>query len=143
TIGCQFHTQVLERRGYKINLVLWDFSGQKRFRFFFGEYMRGAAGAFVMFDLSQISTLNSVGDWLNLIKKNSPPGIPILLIGGKYDLVPKDKVDETNKLGQETAKKYGFLSYTPTSSKLNFNVNESILYMVDLLLHQAAQRGEL
>nr|MDO8119561.1 Rab family GTPase [Candidatus Sigynarchaeota archaeon] len=138
TIGCQFHTQLLQRQGFRINLVLWDFSGQSRFRFLFDDYCRGAAGAFIMFDMSRLDTLYQLPKWITLIKNNSKGSIPIALIGGKLDLIPREKLDELNALADGFAKEHGCSAYIPTSSLINFNVNESIMYMVDLLIAQNA-----
>lgn len=136
TIGCQFHTQLLERQTYKINLVLWDFSGQERFRFMFDDYCRGAAGAFIMFDMSRVQTLYETEKWIGMVHKNTKEEIPVVLLGGKLDLLDQVQLEEVNAAADIVAKENGCIAYVPTSSKTGFNVNESILYMVDLLIAQ-------
>jgi len=138
TIGAQFHTQILERQGYRINLVLWDFSGQERFRFIFDDYVRGASGAFIMFDLARIQTLSETAKWAQLIRSNSKKDIPIVLLGGKLDLVLPEELENTNNYADKIAQENGCTAYIPTSSLTGFNVNESILYMVDNLIQQNA-----
>nr|MDO8111108.1 Rab family GTPase [Candidatus Sigynarchaeota archaeon] len=138
TIGCQFHTQLLERQNYKINLVLWDFSGQERFRFIFDDYCRGSSGAFVMFDMSRLQTLYETGKWVSIVRKNSKEDIPIVLLGGKLDLLDQTKLEEVNAAADQVAHEHGFTAYVPTSSKTGFNVSESIMYMVDLLISKNA-----
>jgi Ras-related protein Rab-4B len=134
TIGCQFHTQLLERQNFKINLVLWDFSGQDRFRFMFDDYCKGASGAYVMFDMSRLQTLYEVAKWIHMVKKNTKGEIPIVLLGGKLDLLDKHKLAEVNAAADQVSKENGCIAYVPTSSKSGFNVNESVMYMVDLLI---------
>lgn len=138
TIGCQFHTQLLERQGYKVNLVLWDFSGQERFKFIFEDYVRGASGAFVMFDLSRPETLDDTTAWVELIRNKTKHEIPIVLVGGKLDLLDHDSLLELNKQANEQVKRLGAFAYVPTSSKTGYNVKETIDYMVDLLLSRNA-----
>ncbi len=136
TIGCQFHTQLLERQNFKINLVLWDFSGQDRFKFMFDDYCKGASGAFLMFDMSRLQTLYEVSKWSQMVKKNTKGNIPIVLLGGKLDLLDQQKLAEVNAAADQITKETGSIAYVPTSSKTGFNVNESIMYMVDLLIAQ-------
>lgn len=143
TIGAQFHTQLLERQSsggdlFKINLVLWDFSGQERFKFIFDDYCRGASGAFIMFDMERIQTLYETQKWATMIRNNSNSEIPVVLIGGKLDLLSKERLDEVNAMANQVARDLGCIAYIPTSSRLPFNVNESIMYMVDLLITQNA-----
>nr|MDO8112494.1 Rab family GTPase [Candidatus Sigynarchaeota archaeon] len=138
TIGCQFHTQLLERQNYKINLVMWDFSGQERFRFIFDDYCRGSSGAFVMFDLSRMATLYKTEEWASIVRNNSKADIPIVLLGGKVDLLDRTKLEEVNAEIDKFTHEHGFTAYIPTSSKTGFNVNESIIYMVDVLLAKNA-----
>ena len=71
-----------------------------------------------------------------MIRQNSPDDIPIVLLGAKADLIPQDKLAEINALGEKTAKEVGCIAYVATSSKWGYNVNESIMYMVDLLISQ-------
>ncbi|MHA1793015.1 MAG: Rab family GTPase [Promethearchaeota archaeon] len=137
TIGCQFHTQLLERQQLKINLVLWDFSGQNRFKFIFDDYVRGASGAFIMFDLDRPGTLEDADSWVQIIKNNSKQDIPIVLVGGKQDLLNYDRLVEMNEIANKKSNELGCVTYIPTSSKTGFNVNETILYMVDLLINQS------
>ncbi|MHA1683358.1 MAG: Rab family GTPase [Promethearchaeota archaeon] len=139
TIGCQFHTQLLERQNLKINLVLWDFSGQQRFKFIFDDYVRGTSGAFIMFDLSRPNTLLEIENWLDLLSANAKKDIPIVLIGGKVDLLSHEELIQMNEMANNAVKERNLVAYIPTSSKSGFNVNESIMYMVDNLINKNAR----
>ncbi|MHA1684618.1 MAG: Rab family GTPase [Promethearchaeota archaeon] len=140
TIGCQFHTQILHREDHLINLVMWDLGGQDRFRFIQGEYIRGAAGAFVLFDLSDERTLLRVGEWINMIREKAGKNTPIVLVGTKLDLVNVETQTRIHEIAQKVVKDEKLMAYTATSSKLNLNVDETILYLVDLLRWQAFAR---
>lgn len=139
TIGCQFHTQILHRQERHINLVMWDLGGQDRFRFVQGKYMRGAAGAFVLFDMSDDITFENVNHWIDLLRENASPNIPIVLTGTKMDLVDQETQDAIQEKANALVKEKGLMAYTATSSKWNINVDETILYLVDLLVWQAYQ----
>lgn len=139
TIGCQFHTQLLTRQDLRINLVLWDFSGQERFKFIFDDYVRGTSGAFIMFDLSRPNTLMNLENWLNLLYQSGKKDVPIVLVGGKLDLLDHDQLVSLNNQANQFVKENNLTAYIPTSSKTGFNVNETIMYMVDLLINQNAR----
>ncbi len=140
TIGCQFHDQQLTRQNKNIAMVMWDLGGQERFRFVQGDYIRGAAGAFVLFDLSDHATFENVEDeWIPLIRANAPPGIPIVLVGSKMDLVDEPTYQAIQVEAQRLVGKHNLAGFTTVSSKWNVNVNETILYMVDFLIWQAFQ----
>ncbi|MBD3186929.1 GTP-binding protein [Candidatus Bathyarchaeota archaeon] len=139
TIGCQFHTEALERQGRKISLVMWDLGGQDRFRFIQGEYVKGASAAFVLFDMSRYMTLEASREWIAMIRENSTPNLPIVLVGTKLDLISQAEQDTINQSAQALVNELGLTAYSATSSKLGINVYETIHYMVDLLLWHSYQ----
>ncbi|MEX2715497.1 MAG: Rab family GTPase [Candidatus Sigynarchaeum springense] len=140
TIGCQFHTQTLDRQNKHISMVMWDLGGQERFRFIQPEYVRGAAGAIVLFDLSDHRTFENVTEeWIPIIRNNASPSIPILLVGSKMDLVREDVYQVMQVEAQRLVEQYNLSGFTTVSSKWNVNVDETILYMVDFLIWQSSQ----
>lgn len=144
TIGVQIHTQTFERQGKGVNLALWDLGGQERFRFVQDSFMRGASAAFVCFDMSRYATINRVREWVDMIRQNAGPSIPIMLVGTKMDLVSDGSVLESmHRDAKELVKELDLCCYSPTSSKWNFNVHESIQYMVDTLILHAHKAESL
>ncbi|NMC06090.1 MAG: GTP-binding protein [Candidatus Lokiarchaeota archaeon] len=140
TIGCQFHNQQLERQNKHISMVMWDLGGQERFRFIQPQYVKGAAGAFVLFDLSDHSTFECVEtEWLPLIRENASPTIPIVLVGTKVDIVKEETFQAMQSEAQALVEKCNLSAFTTVSSKWNVNVSETILYMVDFLIWQSYQ----
>jgi small GTP-binding protein len=138
TIGVQFHDQQLERQGRHISMVMWDLGGQERFRFVQPAYIRGAVAAFLLFDLTDPITLDNIQEeWIPIIRDNAESTVPILLVGTKVDLVDEITLFEMTTQAQGIVDANGLAGFVATSSKLNINVNETILYMVDLLLWQA------
>ncbi|MBN2153528.1 MAG: GTP-binding protein [Candidatus Lokiarchaeota archaeon] len=143
TIGCQFHTQQLVRQNQNISIVMWDLGGQERFRFIQPEYVRGAAGAIVLFDLSDHRTFDNVTEeWIPLIRNNANPSIPILLVGSKMDLVDEQTYQVMQLEAQRLVEQHKLAGFTTVSSKWNVNVDETILYMVDFLIWQSSQLGK-
>ncbi|MFX0100033.1 MAG: Rab family GTPase [Candidatus Hodarchaeota archaeon] len=136
TVGVQFHSQVIERFENRVGLVLWDLGGQERFRFVQGRYIKGAVAALVFFDLSRYATLTQVPNWVEMIRENSSPLIPIILIGNKADLVDDEEIELASENAREIVKKLELTAYLSTSAKSGKNVVETIEYLVDNLLFE-------
>ena len=93
TIGVGF--LVFEENGKfdeTFKLQVWDFGGEKRFRFILPSYCNGAQGVILAFDLTRISSLLNLRDWIELIKEHTKNPV-ILLIGTKNDLAKENGED--------------------------------------------------
>lgn len=59
SIGTMLYSKLVEYKGDLIKLQIWDFTGEKRFRFLLPGYIEGANGVFLMYDItSSISFLH-------------------------------------------------------------------------------------
>ena len=94
TIGTDFFMKKIENIDDKnvnqIILLLWDFAGQERFRFILKDYIKGAKGVILCFDLTRSSTLQKLYDWIDLLKEGNVfgnPDVKFFLVGTKNDLV--------------------------------------------------------
>ncbi len=97
TMGAAIFVKYLEVEGRKVAVQIWDFGGEKQFRFLIPVYAHGSAGAIYMFDLCRYTTLGNMDDWLSFFKEGLAEGqkdIPILMVGGKKDLVEQRSVTE-------------------------------------------------
>lgn len=138
TVGVQFKSVELMRNGKKIGLLLWDLGGQERFRFIQGEYIKAANAAFVFFDLTRPASQIQIPEWVEMYRKFTSPDVPIVLVGGKYDLISQQEQEMMKRVADDYVRDLGLWGYIATSSKLGININESIYYMVDLMLYRIA-----
>ncbi|KAF2321562.1 hypothetical protein GH714_000419 [Hevea brasiliensis] len=60
----------MEIDGKEVKAQIWDTAGQERFRAVTSAYYRGAVGALIVYDISRRTTFDSVGRWLEELKKN-------------------------------------------------------------------------
>jgi len=122
TIGVGFYQKNVNFGGNDIySLQLWDFGGEEHFRPFLDSYISGASGAFLMIDLTRMRTLERIGEWVSIIRKDDP-NLPILFIGAKIDLV--DKISVSDEDTQKLKEQYNFLDYLKVSSKTGYNVEQ-------------------
>ena len=52
TIGLDYSTKIVEESGVHVKLQLWDTAGQERFRSLTSQYVNGASGAIIVFDVT-------------------------------------------------------------------------------------------
>ena len=82
TIGIEFSVYNLTLDGDEYSLQLWDLGGQKRFRFVLDSYTIGAKGALLLYDLTRMSSMNELEEWVGILRKHNP-NLPILFVGTK------------------------------------------------------------
>lgn len=119
TLGVGFFLKELVVNDLNVTLQLWDFGGQDRFQFLHQSYSEGAKGGILMYDLTRPSTLDRIDYWVNVCRKDNP-GIPIIFIGGKSDLIEQRSVSKD--MVDEVIEKYDFCEHLEVSSKSGENV---------------------
>lgn len=71
-----------------VNMQIWDVSGQSHFEIVRRPYYAGADIGLVVFDLSRLTTLDSITSWVNNILINSgKESIPFIIVANKFDLI--------------------------------------------------------
>jgi len=125
TVGVDFHVKKLEIDGIKIKLQIWDFAGEKQFRFILPQYARGSAGGIFMYDITRKSSLDNFEDWLKVFTTGThkePWEVPILMLGGKLDLEEARQVSTDNAI--KIATENNLCSFLECSSKTGENVEQ-------------------
>ena len=138
TLGVDFLLKTVEIEDKKVALQIWDFAGEDRFRFLFRTYVTGASAGIFMFDITRITSLNNLPDWLEVLyegTKDSDKKVPIIMVGGKLDLQDRRSVYSTDAI--DLAKKYELHEYIECSSKSGENV-EIIFYKIARKLTEMA-----
>ncbi|MHA1733079.1 MAG: Rab family GTPase [Promethearchaeota archaeon] len=123
TIGTALATHSLELDGKQIKFSIWDFAGEKRFRFFLPQYCKGALGVLLVFDITRYGTFQNLPEWHGILKKNSTPETVFVLVGAKSDLAEGHRavpVEEAERWKDE----HGYFTYIETSSKTGENNRE-------------------
>ncbi|MHA1144154.1 MAG: Rab family GTPase [Candidatus Helarchaeota archaeon] len=136
TIGVDFSAVKVTLGDESVTLQLWDFGGESRFRFILPGYCKGASGALLVFDLTQEYTFKSLPEWLELIRTNTPPETPIVLVGTKMDL-PNRVI--TREMAEAFKDEKGLAGYIECSSKTGTNVGHVFGLMTQAMLK--ASRG--
>ena len=126
TIGVDFYTKNIKIKDIRVNLQIWDFAGEQQFKNLLPNYVIGASGGIFMYDISRFYSITHIEDWINLLNKapdRQEKKLPILLVGGKKDLVFEGKRVIEEDYASELGKKFGIFDLVECSSKTGENVD--------------------
>ena len=133
TIGVEFFLKETEIDSKQCTLQLWDFGGQERFRFLLESYVLGAKGALLMFDLTRMSSLQNLEQWLNIVRKGDP-NLPVLFVGTKLDLGEEIQVDDD--YAKTFLKEYNLIDFLKISSKTGEHVSDAFNILTQKILER-------
>ncbi|KAF2401838.1 GTP-binding protein YPTC4 [Trichodelitschia bisporula] len=89
TIGVEFASKIVKvgtgSRRKRIKLQLWDTAGTERFRSVSRSYYRGAAGAVLVYDITNHSSFRALSTFLNDARALASPELTVVLAGNKVD----------------------------------------------------------
>lgn len=86
TLQASYLDKKLEIGSTKVNLSIWDTAGQERFHALGPIYYRDAAGALLVYDITDAESFNKVKNWVKELRKIVGTEIVIVIAGNKIDL---------------------------------------------------------
>ena len=127
TIGTDLSTWSIEKDNLVIKLQIWDFAGEKRFRFFLPNYARGAHGCLLCYDITRYTSFQNLQEWYDIVQKNASDPV-FVLVGGKIDLADARRTVKREE-AEEFRKEHDIPYLFETSSKSGEN-NKIIFEML-------------
>jgi len=95
TIGVKISRKTVTRDDHLLNLLIWDLAGGDDFSKASTSYLRGAAGALLVCDLTRAATLTTLTDYAQQLKALDETAV-LVLVGNKADLLDERQIsDET------------------------------------------------
>jgi small GTP-binding protein len=120
-----------------ITLQIWDFAGQKQFRFMIDVFLRGVKGVMYVYDVTDIETLIYLNEFVDLTRNylttHLYPKIPEILIGNKLDL---DNIEVSVEDVYEFMKNYNIKKHFLVSGLFSDNISEPFEFIVDRILNR-------
>lgn len=117
--------------GEIITLSLWDICGKESFKPLRSVFYKGAAGALLVFDISNRQTLKKINEWLSEIRIFAGENIPFILVGNKVDLIRDD--NNIRKAAEKLATEEATI-YIETSAKNNTNIEKIFVDLIKLII---------
>ncbi|MFX1394372.1 MAG: Rab family GTPase [Promethearchaeota archaeon] len=116
-----------------IELNIWDFGGEEKYRTLFPSYCNGASAALILYDTTNKDSLNDVINWVKIIQSNALENANLVLIGTKIDL--KDKREIKKADAKKISQKFNLQGeIIETSAKTGENVEKAFLNVARLIL---------
>jgi small GTP-binding protein len=84
SIGIDFYNHFVRHDGRKIKLQIWDTSGLPQYKSIREAYFRNTSFLLIIFDMSDISSINNLGQLIEDIKQDGY-NKSIVLVGNKTD----------------------------------------------------------
>ena len=101
SIGVDFMSKIITFQNTKINLQMWDPSGQEKYKGLIPAYVRNSSIIFLIYDVSSKSSFDNIPNWINFIK-DKEKNATLVLCGNKIDISERQvKKEEGEALAQK------------------------------------------
>ena len=121
-------SQHLNKESKEIKLIIWDTSGQERFRSVALKTIKNVEGIVLVFDVTNRKSFDNIDEWISIIKKDFMNPI-VILFGNKTD---NDKQEwKVEKEEIESLANYENWEYFETSAKNNEGIDDGFSYLVN------------
>ena len=111
-IGPDFEYKCIYIEEKIIKFHIWDTAGEEKFKSLTKNYYKGAHGIFVVYDITNQESFDSVEYWFKEINEIDAE---TSLIGNKCDLCDERKIEESQ--GKEKALSFGSVFYEISAAK--------------------------
>jgi small GTP-binding protein len=135
TIGVKISRKTIARPYGELNLLVWDMTGgeelgtQSR-----ASYLRGAAGAIIVCDLTRHETLEIFRRYTHQMRTLNPK-TSLVFVGNKVDLIAERNISDTEM--QAICATLGSDTYFLSSAKTGEQVETVFLHLADQIEAQA------
>jgi small GTP-binding protein len=136
TIGVDFLTINHVYKDKRIKLHVWDTAGEERYRAIISSYFKDISACIIMFDLTNIKSLESVKYWVSMANKYSSCDHhhPIFLFGNKKDLNYNKQLISENIINKYI-RENNILYYDAISSiDCSFDNDIFINFLIDIII---------
>ena len=127
TIGVKISRKQLARPTHQLNLLIWDLAGGDNHDNKLSGYLRGAAGAIIVCDLTRDTTAYAFARYTEQLRKFNPKAA-IVMAANKIDLVEHRQISDAQltEISQEID---ATLLYT--SAKTGLNIDQTFIALAD------------
>ncbi len=137
TLGVDFLTKTATVEGKIVKVQLWDTGGQEFVMSLLPFYFSGAAGAVLVFDITNRNSFNSLDYWLKQIRNNAGD-VPITLVGNKIDIADQRKISLEEA---QTYAKEKNLIYIETSAKTGISVPDLFANVIEVIMKNEMKKA--
>ena len=131
TIGIDYKEKEVIIEGKKYKILLYDTTGQERFKSLAINLIKDADGVMLMYDITNRESFNSIIDWIKNIEERKGENFPTIILGNKVD---NEDIRKVSKEEGEKVAEGNDISFFEISNKTGVNINEALLAFVKEIL---------
>ena len=107
TLGSSFLEKIVNVKGKKVKIEVWDTAGQEEFRSVTKIFVKNSKIIILVYNVTDKNSFDGLNYWYDFIQKELGQNVILGLAGNKTDLIFEDGFDEeiTSEEGKEFAKK--------------------------------------
>ena len=134
TTGIDLKTTIIEIKGKKIRIQLWDTAGQEKYKSITKNLFLKVQGILVVYDITNEMSFKNLKSWVQMIKEDCGEHTPIIILGNKSDLEENRVVNKNDAMAYAEEEK---VLYLETSPKTGENVQNSINIISEKVLENS------
>lgn len=134
TIGIDFQIKNLNINKKKVNVQIWDTTGEERYKILAKNCFNSSNGFIIVYDITNRKSYNNVNNWIEQINEFAPNHSKSVIFGNKNDLNESREV--TLNEGKELVKKYNY-KFFETSAKDGINIKEGFESLIKEIMNDA------
>ena len=139
TIVSSFGFKIFENDGRSYRIQLWDLAGQDKNALVTKIYAKDAHGVIIFSDAKYSETREDTKRWKSSVDEAATfldgGKLPCILVENKCDLIEKNENENYEDPSlKEFAESNGFDGAFLASSKSGYNINESITFLINLII---------
>jgi small GTP-binding protein len=143
TIGTTFATkdiEVTDSEGTvrKVRLNVWDMGGQSTYRELRRQFMKGASGAIIVYDVTRPETFMAMNNWFESFREVCQAS-PVIISANKVDLTDKRMVPHEPGM---MLRSWFQAEYFETSAKTGDAVNNVFTRLAEIVLEKALSESK-
>lgn len=126
TIGVDFKIRTIDVDDRIVKLQIWDTAGSERFRSITRSYYRDAELVIIVYDVTDISSLNSVPSWRQDAELGAANPPIFMLVGTKADLTSRREIkyQDGENMSKSISTTMSPVRFFECSAKTGENVEE-------------------
>ncbi|MCE7733341.1 MAG: GTP-binding protein [Candidatus Heimdallarchaeota archaeon] len=139
TIGSDFSFKEVYSDEIIIQSMIWDLSGNGKYKNSRSLYLQGIQGGLLVFDITDENSFLELEEWVTDIEQSTANrgGIPLIILANKTDLIPISEstvnenqiVEFVNSLRERFKFKFE-INYIFTSASTGENIDEAFLQLI-------------
>ena len=133
TIGMEIFSLFLKINNKLIKLQIWDTCGQEIYRALITNFYRNSSLAIIVYSIAKRESFKDIEMWMKELRLHSSPGIKIILIGNKSDLV--DNREVSYEEGKKFLDEPEVINFYETSARTGENIKK-IFEEVGIVLYK-------